>query len=144
MPQMDGLDATREIRGLGGATAATPIIAMTANAMVEHRRLCMEAGMDDFLSKPIDHARLSDTIAKWVPSGRAASAAAAQESEATDYSEDREPLTAQPLDVPSDASSDAASNANADALGLLAADLDAILNDDDDDADAGRPEAGAA
>ncbi|MGZ0187640.1 MAG: PAS domain S-box protein [Alphaproteobacteria bacterium] len=65
MPQMDGLDATREIRALGGRQAATPIVAMTANAMVEHRRMCMDAGMDDFLSKPIDHARLSTTIAKW-------------------------------------------------------------------------------
>jgi len=65
MPQMDGLDATREIRAMGGEAAATPIVAMTANAMVEHRRMCMEAGMDDFLAKPIDHARLSDAIKRW-------------------------------------------------------------------------------
>ena len=54
MPEMDGLEATRRIRGLPGAAAATPIIAMTANAMRRDREACVEAGMDDFVSKPID------------------------------------------------------------------------------------------
>ena len=65
MPEMDGLDTTREIRQLEGAVSKTPIVAMTANAMVEHRRLCMDAGMDDFLAKPIDHGRLSDAVSRW-------------------------------------------------------------------------------
>ncbi len=75
MPQMDGLDATREIRALGGRASQTPIIAMTANAMIEHRRLCMDAGMDDFLSKPIDHGRLAEALRRWT--GDDADAAAA-------------------------------------------------------------------
>lgn len=65
MPQMDGLDATREIRALESPAANTPIIAMTANAMHEDRKRCIEAGMDDFLSKPIDHAGLNAVMARW-------------------------------------------------------------------------------
>jgi signal transduction histidine kinase/CheY-like chemotaxis protein len=63
MPEMDGLEATRRIRQLGPIGRAIPIIAMTANAMQEDRRRCLEAGMNDFVSKPIDSAELLRKIA---------------------------------------------------------------------------------
>jgi two-component system sensor histidine kinase/response regulator len=66
MPVMDGLAATREIRRLPG-TEATPIIAITANAFVEDRKSCLDAGMNDFLTKPFDPQRLYAISLKWMP-----------------------------------------------------------------------------
>jgi DNA-binding response OmpR family regulator len=63
MPEMDGLEATRRIRQLGALGRAVPIIAMTANAMQEDRRRCLEAGMNDFVAKPIDSSELLRKIA---------------------------------------------------------------------------------
>ncbi len=63
MPQMDGLTATARIRALPGPAAKLPIIALTANAMADDRRACMAAGMDGYLSKPIDRALLQQAIA---------------------------------------------------------------------------------
>src|SRR5262249_36540434 len=61
MPEMNGLDATRRIRELEAARSRrTPIVAMTAHAMPEDRRQCLEAGADDYLAKP---ARRRDVIA---------------------------------------------------------------------------------
>jgi signal transduction histidine kinase/CheY-like chemotaxis protein len=68
MPEVDGLEATRRIRAGSGPNKHTPIIAVTANAMQEDQDLCMAAGMDDFLSKPLIMSTLSACMAKWVPS----------------------------------------------------------------------------
>jgi CheY-like chemotaxis protein len=61
MPTMDGLQATRQIRSMLGQTRL-PIIAMTANAFNEDRLLCLEAGMDDYVTKPVDPRVLYETI----------------------------------------------------------------------------------
>lgn len=65
MPVMDGLEATRCIRKLSTG-ANVPILAMTADVFEGDRQRCTIAGMNDFLSKPIDPKRLYDTIAKWI------------------------------------------------------------------------------
>ena len=66
MPEMDGYEATRRIRRIP-AHAGQRIIAMTANAMQDDRQRCLDAGMDDFETKPIDPDRLYLTLAKWLP-----------------------------------------------------------------------------
>lgn len=66
MPVMDGIEATRRIRALPGREGL-PIVAMTANAFTEDRRLCDEAGMTAHLSKPVDPQLLYATIARWLP-----------------------------------------------------------------------------
>jgi signal transduction histidine kinase/ActR/RegA family two-component response regulator len=65
MPVMDGLEATRLIRGQVSATQL-PIIAMTAHAMEEERHLCLAAGMNDHLTKPVDPRALARTLEHWV------------------------------------------------------------------------------
>ena len=69
MPRMDGLEATRCIRALGGRKLL-PIIAMTANAFAEDRQRCLEAGMDDFIAKPIDPDLLYITILHWLSANK--------------------------------------------------------------------------
>jgi CheY-like chemotaxis protein len=65
MPRMDGMEATRAIRGLPGREG-TPILALTANAFDEDRRTCKEAGMNDFISKPISRDEFYETVLKWL------------------------------------------------------------------------------
>ena len=64
MPVMDGYAATRAIRALPGPVSATPVIALTAAAMEEDRRACLAAGMDDFITKPLDPEHLAAMIAR--------------------------------------------------------------------------------
>jgi CheY-like chemotaxis protein len=65
MPVMDGFDATRRIRELGGTVSRTPIVALTANAMDGERERCIAAGMDDYLAKPIKLQSLQEKLNAW-------------------------------------------------------------------------------
>jgi hypothetical protein len=83
MPVMDGLEATRALRALGGQWNAVPIIALTANAFADDVKACFDAGMNDFIAKPLRKPVLIETLAKAVAghlpgSAGDASAAAAE------------------------------------------------------------------
>ena len=72
MPELDGIAATREIRaaqaaGHPGFPAELKIIAMTANAMAGDREMCLDAGMDDYLAKPVKPAALRAILERYVP-----------------------------------------------------------------------------
>jgi len=69
MPEMDGLKTTRIIRDPNSPVRnhILPIIAMTASAMKGDRLRCVDAGMNDFVTKPIDHDALADILKKWLP-----------------------------------------------------------------------------
>jgi len=67
MPTLDGFEATREIRRLEKGVRRIPIVALTANAMKGDEELCMAAGMDGFVSKPIDRERLENQLHRFLP-----------------------------------------------------------------------------
>ncbi len=71
MPEMDGLEATRALRA-DPAFRDIPIVAMTANAMKQDLDACLEAGMNDHITKPIDRAALVQTLRRWLPQTKAA------------------------------------------------------------------------
>jgi len=80
MPEMDGFEATREIRGRERTFTGkrVPIVALTANAMAQDREECLNAGMDDHLSKPFSMQTLQDMLDRWMPAAASAPARAAQ------------------------------------------------------------------
>jgi len=65
MPVMDGLTATRQLREHLDLQK-TPVIAMTANAFAEDKARCLEAGMNDFMTKPVDPELLISTVSRWI------------------------------------------------------------------------------
>jgi CheY-like chemotaxis protein len=66
MPEMDGYAAAREIRGRERGGRRVPIVAMTAEAMTGARESCLEAGMDDYICKPVQRGQLADKLERWV------------------------------------------------------------------------------
>ena len=69
MPEMDGFEATRRIREREGHQKHTPVIALTANALQGDRERCLDAGMDDYLAKPVSEADLARVLEHWLPGG---------------------------------------------------------------------------
>jgi len=67
MPEVDGFQATRRIRALEAPGKHVPILAMTANAMEGDRERCLQAGMDDYLPKPVTFDALREVLARWLP-----------------------------------------------------------------------------
>jgi CheY-like chemotaxis protein len=74
MPVMDGLEATRRIRASEAGETRTPIVALTADAMTGTLDRCLSAGMDDYLTKPLDVARLQGMLDVFMTTTREAAA----------------------------------------------------------------------
>jgi two-component system, sensor histidine kinase and response regulator len=99
MPVMDGITATCEIRKIL-RLARLPIVAMTANAMEQDRRRCIEAGMNDAVIKPIDPNELCDTLLRWVRLGEPARKAASGPGPAGAPKSEGPAASGPPLNIP--------------------------------------------
>jgi PAS domain S-box-containing protein len=88
MPEMDGFEATAEIRRREAGSRRTPIVAMTAYAMIGDRQRCLRAGMDDYIAKPIRPGVLEQTLSTWFAHRAGAAPADAQTDAQTDASAD--------------------------------------------------------
>lgn len=74
MPVMDGFEATRQLRRSdANSNQKTPVIALTANAMQGDKERCLDAGMDDYLAKPINREQLNSTVKRWLMKSKSAS-----------------------------------------------------------------------
>ena len=74
MPEMDGFELAKAIRSAEAGRSRMPIVALTANALKGEVRRCLEAGMDDCMTKPVQLAALRGMLAKWLPAGASAAA----------------------------------------------------------------------
>jgi len=84
MPEMDGVESTREIRMLGGKFRNLPIIALTANAVQGAKEMFLANGFNDFLSKPIEMQKLTEILMEWLPQEKIVQKSDAGESEDPD------------------------------------------------------------
>jgi CheY-like chemotaxis protein len=107
MPEIDGIEATKRIRAMAGPVCNLPIIAMTANAMKGDRERLLDAGMNDYVSKPIDKGQLFLAIASCMGI-----------TPAVDVSETPETAAAA-NDAPTTASAEAAMQAMLESLGAV-------------------------
>ena len=111
MPEMDGFEATRRIRSMESEGAHVPILAMTANVMQGYRERCFEAGMDDYISKPIQPKKMLAWLEAWLQRAMPASGrwnelqTAVAELEAQEANEASEVPEASAAPQPSDADS---------------------------------------
>jgi HPt (histidine-containing phosphotransfer) domain-containing protein len=90
MPELNGYDATQELRRREAGRPSTPVIAMTANALRGDREKCLANGMDDYLAKPLKPDELDQILRRWAPKTR--------QSESTESLATPEPTTSGPLD----------------------------------------------
>lgn len=101
MPELDGFEATRRIRQWEAGGRRTPIIAMTAHALKGDRERCMDAGMDDYISKPIQPQALLNVLERWLRVGEKRPASEEPAIEEMDYS--GHPSAFQPISIGGDA-----------------------------------------
>lgn len=101
MPELDGFEATRRIRQWEAGGRRTPIIAMTAHALKGDRERCVEAGMDDYISKPIQPQALLNVLERWLQVGEKTLASDEPAIEEMDYS--GHPSAFQPIAIGGDA-----------------------------------------
>jgi CheY-like chemotaxis protein/HPt (histidine-containing phosphotransfer) domain-containing protein len=118
MPGMDGFEATQELRRIEAGGRRTPVIAMTAGVLTEDRQRCLDAGMDDFVAKPIDVDALDRALDTWAV---AVSAPTADDTAAAPVRSDQPPA------VSATRLAELRMIGPADGLGILPAVIDAFL-----------------